>query len=264
MCVIQDFETITPNLLARTIETVEGGGIVVLLLSLHVRADSSTVCASNCNARLQDFFRTALDRNADGALSLSEIHLMRTATAHGDGTPPLAASDALSFLRNADTMTRDGSISFWELCIALDSARGFDCGASSAYGSANALDGQVHLSLTGVEGEMRVTFVTKQPLADPCVMVSVADAGPNSSTVPAATTHYTVPKRAWEPTGNGGYIHSAVLRKLPPATIVNYHPRGTTISGKKIDFGTQSFKTAPSTVARTKIALLGTESEATH
>jgi N-acetyltransferase 10 len=32
MCVLQDFETLTPNLLARTIETVEGGGIVVLLL----------------------------------------------------------------------------------------------------------------------------------------------------------------------------------------------------------------------------------------
>ncbi|KAF8587760.1 DUF699-domain-containing protein [Ramaria rubella] len=32
MCVLQDFETITPNLLARTIETVEGGGLVVLLL----------------------------------------------------------------------------------------------------------------------------------------------------------------------------------------------------------------------------------------
>lgn len=29
---IQDFEALTPNLLARTIETVEGGGIVVLLL----------------------------------------------------------------------------------------------------------------------------------------------------------------------------------------------------------------------------------------
>ena len=29
----QDFEALTPNLLARTIETVEGGGIVVLLLS---------------------------------------------------------------------------------------------------------------------------------------------------------------------------------------------------------------------------------------
>jgi N-acetyltransferase 10 len=32
MLVLQDFEALTPNLLARTIETVEGGGIVVLLL----------------------------------------------------------------------------------------------------------------------------------------------------------------------------------------------------------------------------------------
>uniref|UniRef100_A0A8D8M9L1 RNA cytidine acetyltransferase n=1 Tax=Cacopsylla melanoneura TaxID=428564 RepID=A0A8D8M9L1_9HEMI len=32
MCVLQDFEALTPNLLARTIETVEGGGVVVLLL----------------------------------------------------------------------------------------------------------------------------------------------------------------------------------------------------------------------------------------
>ncbi|XP_073977279.1 RNA cytidine acetyltransferase l(1)G0020 isoform X2 [Rhodnius prolixus] len=32
VCVLQDFEAITPNLLARTIETVEGGGLVILLL----------------------------------------------------------------------------------------------------------------------------------------------------------------------------------------------------------------------------------------
>ncbi len=32
MCVLQDFQSITPNILARTIETVEGGGIVVLLI----------------------------------------------------------------------------------------------------------------------------------------------------------------------------------------------------------------------------------------
>ncbi|PWY87006.1 putative nucleolar ATPase Kre33 [Aspergillus heteromorphus CBS 117.55] len=32
MCILQDFEAMTPNLLARTVETVEGGGIVVLLL----------------------------------------------------------------------------------------------------------------------------------------------------------------------------------------------------------------------------------------
>lgn len=32
ICILQDFEAITPNLLARTIETVEGGGLVLLLL----------------------------------------------------------------------------------------------------------------------------------------------------------------------------------------------------------------------------------------
>ena len=33
MCVLQDFEALTPNMLARTVETVEGGGLVVMLLS---------------------------------------------------------------------------------------------------------------------------------------------------------------------------------------------------------------------------------------
>ena len=32
MCVLQDFEAVTPNLLARTVETVEGGGLIILLL----------------------------------------------------------------------------------------------------------------------------------------------------------------------------------------------------------------------------------------
>ncbi len=32
MCILQDFEAVTPNILARCVETVEGGGLVVLLL----------------------------------------------------------------------------------------------------------------------------------------------------------------------------------------------------------------------------------------
>lgn len=32
MCILQDFEAVTPNILARTVETVEGGGLVILLL----------------------------------------------------------------------------------------------------------------------------------------------------------------------------------------------------------------------------------------
>ena len=33
MCVLQDFESITPNVLCRTMETVEGGGLVVMLFN---------------------------------------------------------------------------------------------------------------------------------------------------------------------------------------------------------------------------------------
>jgi N-acetyltransferase 10 len=32
MCILQDFEALSPNLLCRTIETVEGGGLIVILL----------------------------------------------------------------------------------------------------------------------------------------------------------------------------------------------------------------------------------------
>ena len=33
MCALQDFEALTPNLLARTVETVEGGSAIVLLVN---------------------------------------------------------------------------------------------------------------------------------------------------------------------------------------------------------------------------------------
>lgn len=33
MCILQDFEALTPNLLARTVETVQGGGVIILLIN---------------------------------------------------------------------------------------------------------------------------------------------------------------------------------------------------------------------------------------
>lgn len=42
MCVLQDFEALTPNILARTIETVEGGGLVVMLL--NTLSSLTTLC----------------------------------------------------------------------------------------------------------------------------------------------------------------------------------------------------------------------------
>lgn len=47
MCILQDYEALTPNLLARTIETVEGGGLIVFLL----RSVNS----------LKDFYRSSMD-----------------------------------------------------------------------------------------------------------------------------------------------------------------------------------------------------------
>ncbi|KAH9311210.1 hypothetical protein KI387_026245, partial [Taxus chinensis] len=59
MCVLQDFEALTPNLLARTIETVEGGGLVVLLL----RSLSSLSSLYTMTMDVHKRFRTAIHLN---------------------------------------------------------------------------------------------------------------------------------------------------------------------------------------------------------
>ena len=52
---MQDFEALTPNLLARTIETVEGGGLVIILLrtmdSLKQLYTMTMVCLISYNKR---------------------------------------------------------------------------------------------------------------------------------------------------------------------------------------------------------------------
>ncbi|CAH0515909.1 unnamed protein product [Peronospora belbahrii] len=59
MCVLQDFEAITPNIMARTIETVEGGGIVVLLL----RTMDSLKQLYTMSMDVHDRFRTESHQN---------------------------------------------------------------------------------------------------------------------------------------------------------------------------------------------------------
>ncbi|KAK7247503.1 hypothetical protein RIF29_42386 [Crotalaria pallida] len=62
MCILQDFEALTPNLLARTIETVEGGGLVVLLL----RSLSSLTSLYTMVMDVHDRFRTESHKEAAG------------------------------------------------------------------------------------------------------------------------------------------------------------------------------------------------------
>ncbi|XP_065874113.1 RNA cytidine acetyltransferase 1 [Euphorbia lathyris] len=62
MCILQDFEALTPNLLARTIETVQGGGLVILLL----RSLSSLTSLCTMVMDVHERFRTESHLEAAG------------------------------------------------------------------------------------------------------------------------------------------------------------------------------------------------------
>lgn len=52
-CVLQDFESITPNILCRTVETVEGGGLVVLLLKSMTSLKQLYAMAMDAHSRFR-------------------------------------------------------------------------------------------------------------------------------------------------------------------------------------------------------------------
>lgn len=88
MLVLQDFESITPNLLARTIETVEGGGIVVLLLktmtslkqlynmSMDVHQRYRTESQQNPVSRFNERFILSLGANPDCLVLDDELNVL--------------------------------------------------------------------------------------------------------------------------------------------------------------------------------------------
>nr|GEY61617.1 RNA cytidine acetyltransferase 1-like [Tanacetum cinerariifolium] len=53
MCILQDFEALTPNLLARTIETVQGGGLIIMLIRSLSSLTSLYTMVMNLIQRLQ-------------------------------------------------------------------------------------------------------------------------------------------------------------------------------------------------------------------
>ncbi|KAH7925148.1 DUF699-domain-containing protein [Leucogyrophana mollusca] len=88
MCVLQDFEAITPNLLARTIETVEGGGLVVLLLktmtslrqlynlTMDVHARYKTSSHDSVVARFNERFILSLGSCSDCLVLDDELNVL--------------------------------------------------------------------------------------------------------------------------------------------------------------------------------------------
>ncbi|BDA49001.1 RNA cytidine acetyltransferase [Coccomyxa sp. Obi] len=101
MCVLQDFEALTPNLLARTIETVEGGGIIVLLLSsltsltqlysltmdvhLRFRTESHQQVTGRFNERLV----LSLASNTNCMLMDDELNILPISSHVRDGMKPI-------------------------------------------------------------------------------------------------------------------------------------------------------------------------------
>nr|CDI52152.1 conserved hypothetical protein [Melanopsichium pennsylvanicum 4] len=89
MLILQDFEAVTPNMLARTIETVEGGGVVILLLKtmsslrqlyslgmdVH-RSYRSNASNDDPVARFNERFLLSLGANQDTLLLDDELNVL--------------------------------------------------------------------------------------------------------------------------------------------------------------------------------------------
>lgn len=88
MCVLQDFEALTPNLLARTLETVQGGGMVVLLLksltslkqlftmTMDVHARYRTEARSDVVGRFNERFLLSLGEHSQCLVVDDELNVL--------------------------------------------------------------------------------------------------------------------------------------------------------------------------------------------
>ncbi|KAI1770835.1 DUF699-domain-containing protein [Hypoxylon cercidicola] len=103
MCILQDFEALTPNTLARTIETVEGGGLVVLLLkgmdslrqlytlSMDVHSRYRTEAHHDVVARFNERFLLSLGRCESCLVIDDELNVLPISG--GRGVKPLPPTD---------------------------------------------------------------------------------------------------------------------------------------------------------------------------
>ena len=110
MLVLQDFEALTPNLLARTVETVQGGGSVVLLLSrldsltrlytmaMDVHSRFRTEAFGAPVARFNERFILSLARCDNCLVVDDELNLLPISASARSALAPGTASDAVGAL----------------------------------------------------------------------------------------------------------------------------------------------------------------------
>lgn len=103
MCILQDFEALTPNLLARTIETVEGGGLVVIMLkslsslkqlytmTMDIHSRYRTEAHNDVVARFNERFILSLGSNPNCLVVDSELNVLPISG--GKNVKPLPPKD---------------------------------------------------------------------------------------------------------------------------------------------------------------------------
>ncbi|AQZ13919.1 KRE33 (YNL132W) [Zygosaccharomyces parabailii] len=103
MCILQDFEALTPNLLARTVETVEGGGTVVILLksmsslkqlytmTMDVHSRYRTEAHTDVVARFNERFILSLGSNQNCLVVDDELNVLPISG--GKNVQPLPPKD---------------------------------------------------------------------------------------------------------------------------------------------------------------------------
>ncbi|CAG98875.1 ribosome biosynthesis protein KRE33 [Kluyveromyces lactis] len=103
MCILQDFEALTPNLLARTIETVEGGGIIVIMLksisslkqlytmTMDIHSRYRTEAHDDVVARFNERFILSLGSNENCLVVDSELNVLPISG--GKNVKPLPPKD---------------------------------------------------------------------------------------------------------------------------------------------------------------------------
>lgn len=108
MCILQDFEALTPNLLARTIETVEGGGIVVILLkslsslrqlytmTMDIHSRYRTEAHGDVVARFNERFILSLGSNQNCLVVDDELNVLPISGAKGVKALPPADDEELT------------------------------------------------------------------------------------------------------------------------------------------------------------------------
>ena len=104
-CVLQDFEAVTPNVLARTIETVEGGGMVILLLntvkslkqlytlSMDVHSRFRTTSHNEVVPRFNERFILSLSQCKSCMALDDELNILPLQSLGGGSAVPVPASE---------------------------------------------------------------------------------------------------------------------------------------------------------------------------